>query len=197
VLLTISDMSVVEAELEVDETSIPTVKLGQEAEVRLDAYPNQTFRGVVTEVGSSPLTAAANEAIKFKVKVRLVDPPAGIKPGLSARADILTGYRGNVLAVPLQALVVRDIERKPGVLVPANAPREEEGVYLMEADKARFRPIKTGLIGDLSIEVTQGLKGGETVITGPFKALRELEPDDPVKLEDPDKKKEEGRDPKR
>ncbi len=114
VLLTISDMSVVEAELEVDETSIPSVKLGQEAEVRLDAYPNQTFRGVVTEVGSSPLTAAANEAIKFKVKVRLVDPPAGIKPGLSARADILTGYRGNVLAVPLQALVVRDIERKPG-----------------------------------------------------------------------------------
>lgn len=197
VLLTISDMSVVEAELEVDETSIPTVKLGQEAEVRLDAYPNQTFRGVVTEVGSSPLTAAANEAIKFKVKVRLADPPAGIKPGLSARADILTGYRGNALAVPLQALVVRDIERKPGVLVAANAPREEEGVYLMEADKARFVPIKTGLIGDLSIEVTQGLKGGETVITGPFKALRELEPGDPVKLEDPDKKKEEGRDPKR
>src|SRR5215218_1858321 len=197
VLLTISDMSVVEAELEVDETSIPSVRLGQEAEVRLDAYPNQTFRGVVTEVGSSPLTAAANEAIKFKVKVRLVNPPAGIKPGLSARADILTGYRGNALAVPLQALVVRDIERAPGVLVPANAPREEEGVYLMAADKARFQPIKTGLIGDLSIEVTQGLKGGETVITGPFKALRELEPDDPVELEDPDKKKEEGRDPKR
>ena len=102
-----------------------------------------------------------------------------------------------MLAVPLQALVVRDIERTPGVLVPANAPRDEEGIYLMEADKARFLPIKTGLIGDLSIEVTQGLKGGETVITGPFKALRELEPDGPVELEDPDKKKEEGRDPKR
>jgi HlyD family secretion protein len=193
VLLTISDMSVVEAELEVDETSIPSVKLGQQAEVRLDAYPNQTFKGVVTEVGSSPLAADANAAIKFKVKVRLVDPPPGIKPGLSARADILTGYRGNVLAVPLQALVVRDIERKPGVLVDPNAPREQEGVYLKVSDKARFQPIQTGLVGDLSIEITSGLKGGETVITGPFKALRELNPDDVVKLEEP--KKGEGRGP--
>jgi HlyD family secretion protein len=193
VLLTISDMSVVEAELEVDETSIPSVKLGQQAEVRLDAYPNQTFKGVVTEVGSSPLAADANAAIKFKVKVQLVDPPSGIKPGLSARADILTGYRGNVLAVPLQALVVRDIERKPGVLVDPNAPREQEGVYLKVNDKARFQPVQTGLLGDLSIEITSGLKGGETVITGPFKALRELNPNDEVKLEEP--KKGEGRGP--
>jgi HlyD family secretion protein len=193
VLLTISDMSVVEAELEVDETSVPTVKLGQESEVRLDAYPNQTFRAVVTEVGSSPLTAAANEAIKFKVKVRMVTPPPGIKPGLSARADILTGFRGHALAVPLQALVVRDVERKPGEALPPNAPRDQEGVYLMEGGKARFQPIKTGLVGDLSIEVTAGLKGGETVITGPFKALREINPGDPVKLEEP--KKGEGRGP--
>jgi HlyD family secretion protein len=191
VLLTISDMSVVEAELEVDETSVPTVKLGQESEVRLDAYPNQTFRAVVTEVGSSPLTAAANEAIKFKVKVRMVTPPPGIKPGLSARADILTGFRGHALAVPLQALVVRDVERKPGEALPPNAPRDQEGVYLMEGGKARFQPIKTGLVGDLSIEVTAGLTGGETVITGPFKALREINPGDPVKLEEP--KKGEGR----
>jgi HlyD family secretion protein len=194
VLLTISDMSVVEAELEVDETSIPSVKLGQDAEVRLDAYPNQTFRGVVTEVGSSPLTAAANEAIKFKVKVRLVNPPADIKPGLSARADILTGFRGNALAIPLQALVVRDIEKKPGQTLPPGAPREQEGVYLMAGGKARFQPLKTGLIGDLSIEVTDGLKGGETVITGPFKALREINPDDLVKLEEP-KEKGQGRGP--
>lgn len=191
VLLTISDMSVVEAELEVDETSIPTVKLGQEARVRLDAYPNQTFRGEVTEVGSSPLSAAANEAIKFKVKVRLLDPPAGIKPGLSARADILTGFRPRALAVPLQALVVRDIERKPGEPAPPpDAPREQEGVYLMEGGKARFQPLQTGLIGDLSIEVTAGLKGGETVVTGPFKALRTINPGDAVQLEKP--KKEEG-----
>lgn len=192
VLLTISDMSVVEAELEVDETSIPNVKLGQEARVRLDAYPNQTFKGIVTEVGSSPLTDTANQAIKFKVKVRIENPPADIKPGLSARADILTGFRGNALVVPLQALVVRDIERKPGQ--PADAPREQEGVYVMENGKARFQPLKTGLIGDLSIEVVSGLKGGETVISGPFKALREIEPGAAVTLEK--EKKGEGRSPK-
>lgn len=192
VLLTISDMSVVEAEMEVDETSIPTVHLGQEVRVRLDSYPNQTFRGVVTEVGSSPLTAAANQAIKFKVKVRLTDPPAGIKPGLSARADILTGFRAKALAVPLQALVVRDIERKPGQPAPPpDAPRDQEGVYLMESGKARFQPLKTGLVGDLAIEVLDGLKGGEKVITGPFKALRTLNPGDKVQLEKP--KKGEGR----
>jgi HlyD family secretion protein len=195
VLLTISDMSVVEAELEVDETSVPSVKLGQEARVRLDAYPNQTFKGVVTEVGSSPLVAAANQAIKFKVKVRVDDPPADIKPGLSARADILTGFRGKALVVPLQALVVRDVERKPGQPAPGpDALREQEGVYLMEGGKARFQPLKTGLIGDLAIEVVDGLKGGETVITGPFKALREINPGDAVKLEEP-KKKGEGRPP--
>ncbi len=193
VLLTISDMSVVEAELEVDETSIPNVKLGQEARVRLDAYPNQTFKGLVTEVGSSPIVNAANQAIKFKVKVRLVDPPADVKPGLSARADILTGFRGDVLVVPLQALVVRDIERKPGEKAAPDAPREEEGVYVMENGKVRFQPLKTGLIGDLSIEVVSGLKGGETVVSGPFKVLREIEPGDAVILEK--EKKGEGRSP--
>jgi HlyD family secretion protein len=195
VLLTISDMSVVEAELEVDETSIPSVKLGQEARVRLDAYPNRTFRGVVTEVGSSPLINAANQAIKFKVKVRLDNPPADVKPGLSARADILTGFRGQALVVPLQALVVRDVERKPGAPAPApDAPREQEGVYLMEDGKARFQPLKTGLLGELAIEVVDGLEGGETVITGPFKALRTINPGDPVTLEKP-KKGDEGRRP--
>ncbi|HYH47329.1 MAG TPA: efflux RND transporter periplasmic adaptor subunit, partial [Thermoanaerobaculia bacterium] len=197
VLLTISDMSVVEAEMEVDEASIPSVALGQEARVRLDAYPNQTFRGLVTEVGSSPLVVAANQAIKFKVKVRLEDPPAGIKPGLSARADILTGFRPKALAVPLQALVVRDLERpeaKAGQAAPAapqattqtDMPREEEGVYLLEDGKVRFQRLETGLVGELSIEVLSGLEGGETVVTGPFKALRTLEPGDAAVLEKPD-----------
>ncbi|HXU30158.1 MAG TPA: efflux RND transporter periplasmic adaptor subunit [Thermoanaerobaculia bacterium] len=189
VLFQISDMSVVEAELEVDETSIPNVVLGQEARIRLDAYPNKTFRGTVTEVASSPILSGANQAIKFKVKVRLDEPPQGIKPGLSARADLLTGFRGDALVVPLQALVVREIERKPGTKVDPNAPRDQEGVYLMENGKARFQPITTGMIGELSIEVLSGLKGGETLITGPFKALRELEPGGAVKVEDPKKKK--------
>jgi HlyD family secretion protein len=175
--------------MEVDETSIPTVKLGQDSHVRIDAYPNRTFDGLVTEVGGSPITTTGtqNEAIKFKVKIQLKNPPPGVKPGLSVQADVLTGFRADALVVPLQALVIRDVERKPGEKPKAEAPREEEGVYLMEDGKARFVPIKTGLLGELSTEVLQGLKGGETLITGPFKALRSLKPGDGVKVEKPKK----------
>ncbi len=187
VLVTVSDMSVVETEMEVDETSIPTVAVGQEARIRVDAYPNRTLDGVVTEVGSSPIIKSAgqtqNEAIKFKVKIQIKNPPEGIKPGLSVQADILTGFRGQALVVPLQALVLKDIERKPGAPPAPGAKRDEEGVYLMEGAKARFQAIKTGLLGELSVEVVEGLKGGETLITGPFKALRTLKPGDAVKLE--------------
>jgi len=190
VLVTVSDMSVVETEMEVDETSVPTVKLGQDARVRIDAYPNQTFDGTVTEVGGSPITSTTgtqNEAIKFKVKIQLKNPPRDVKPGLSVQADILTGFRADALVVPLQALVIRDVERKPGEKAKAESPREEEGVYVMEDGKARFVPIKAGLLGELSTEVLGGLKGGETLITGPFKALRSLKPGDGVKVEKPKK----------
>jgi HlyD family secretion protein len=188
VLLTISDMSSVEAELEVDETSIPAVKLNQEARVRIDAYPNKTFDGTVTEVGSSPINAATTgqqqtEAIKFKVKVQLKNPPPDIKPGLSVQADIMTGARTQVIAVPIQALVVRDAEKKPDEKPAADAPKEQEGVYLMEDGKAKFQPIKTDLMGELSVEVTEGLKEGDVLITGPFRSLRTLKPGDKVREE--------------
>ena len=188
VLLTISDMSVVESEMEVDETSIPSVAVGQEAVIRIDAYPNQTFKGTVTEVGSSPiLTVSATEAIKFKVKVRIEDPPAGIRPGLSVQADILTGFAGQAVTVPIQALVLREIERKPGEQPERGAPRDEEGVWVVDSGKVRFQAIKTGLLGELSLEVKDGLAGGETIVTGPFRALRSLKAGDAVKPEAPAK----------
>ena len=189
VLLTISDMSKVEAEMEVDEASIPTVKLGQEAQVRIDAYPNQTFQGQVTEVGGSPiLKLSTNEATKFKVKVWIKNPPLTIKPGLSAQADIYTGSRDQALAIPFQALVMREIKLKPGESRKPGAPREEEGVFLQEAGKAKFVTVKTGLMGDLSVEVLAGLKGGETLITGPNRALRDLKGGEAVRVEKAKKK---------
>jgi len=184
VLLTISDMSGVEAEMEVDEASIPAVKLGQPAQVRIDAYPNQAFEGVVTEVGGSPIVQTnSNEAIKFKVKVKLRQPPLSIKPGLSTQADIFTGSRSQALAVPIQALVVKDLKPAPGQVLAPDAPREQEGVYVMEGGRAVFRPLKTGLMGDLTVEVLSGLQPGEAVITGPFKALRELKEQDKVRVD--------------
>ncbi|HCZ33297.1 MAG TPA: hypothetical protein DHV93_07480 [Holophagaceae bacterium] len=189
ILLTISDMSKVEAEMEVDEASIPSVKLGQEAQVRIDAYPNQTFQGQVTEVGGSPiLKTSINEATKFKVKVWIKNPPLTIKPGLSAQADIYTGSRDQVLAIPFQALVMREIKLKPGETHKPGAPREEEGVFLQEGGKAKFAPVKTGLMGDLSVEVLSGLKGGETLITGPNRALRDLKGGEAVRVEKAKKK---------
>jgi HlyD family secretion protein len=189
VLLQISDMSVVETELEVDETSIPAVKVGQEARVRIDAYPNRTFEGVVTEVGSSPIqrstgTATQNEAIKFLVKVQVRNPPEGIKPGLSVQADVLTGFRAGALTVPIQALVLRDEEAKPGE--KRTGPRREvEGVYVVDGGKVAFREIRTGLLGEMSLEVTDGVKEGESIVTGPFRALRTLNPGDAVVEEKP------------
>ena len=175
VLVTISDMSKVEAEMQVDEASIPNVKVGQQAVVHIDAYPNQAFDGQVTEVGGSPsVQTNTNEAIKFKVKVWIKNPPLTIKPGLSAQADIYTGEKPDALAVPIQALVMRDIPLKPGQTLSPDQPREEEGVYVIENGKAKFMAVKTGLMGDLDVEVASGLKGGEQVIQGPYRALREL-----------------------
>jgi len=175
VLLTISDMSRIEAEMEVDEASIPNVKVGQEARVRIDAYPNQVFEGVVTEVGGSPLLKITqNEATKFKVKVQIKNPPLTIKPGLSAQADIFTGRKDQALAVPFQAIVMREIKRKPGESLKPGAPKEEEGIFLVDGGKAKFVPVKTGLLGELSVEITSGLNGGEKLVLGPNRVLREL-----------------------
>ncbi len=188
VLLTISDMSVVEAEMEVDETSIPTVEVGQAARVRIDAYPNRSFDGVVTEVGSSPMprdeTQQQTDAIKFKVKIEIKDPPDTVKPGLSVQADILTGFSALAVVVPLQALVVRDVPREEGEAAASGPPAEEEGVYLLKDGKAEFQAVETGLLGELDIEILDGLEGGETLITGPFRALRSLEAGDPVTEEE-------------
>jgi HlyD family secretion protein len=187
ILVTVSDMSKVEAEMEVDEASIPSVKLGQEAQVRIDAYPNQVFDGVVTEVGGSPIVkASTNEATKFKVKVQIKNPPLTIKPGLSNQADIFTGRRNQALAVPLQALVMKEITLKPGESRKPGAPRDQEGVFVLAKGKAQFCPVSTGLMGDLNVEVLSGLHGGETLITGPFKTLRDLKGDEAVR---PEKKK--------
>jgi HlyD family secretion protein len=181
-LLTIADMSVVEAVMEVDETDVPNVKVGQRATVTIDAYPNKTYEGVVTEVGSSPMTAqragASGEAINFEVKIQLTTPPAGVRPGFSASADIITGTREKALAVPLQALVVRE---KPGS--KAGKAQDEEGVYVHKDGKVSFVPVSTGLAGDTNIEITKGLTEGQQIVTGPFRALRDIKDGSKVREE--------------
>ncbi len=176
VLLTISDLAEIEAVMEVDETDIPSIHLGQKAKITIDAYPNHEFDGDVTEVGSSPiqktLSASDTEAIDFEVKIRMLTPPAGLRPGLSVSAAITTGEKTEVISVPLQALAIR--EKEGSRARPGDKPKDEEGVFVVEGGKVKFSPITTGMTGELNIEVVSGLKGGEEIVTGPFKTLREL-----------------------
>ncbi|HZI94330.1 MAG TPA: efflux RND transporter periplasmic adaptor subunit [Patescibacteria group bacterium] len=184
-LMTISDLSVIEALMEVDETEIPSVKVGQTATVTIDAYSGKTFHGVVTDIASSPKTiatasSATNTGVDFEVKVRLEDPPDGLRPGLSSTAEIVTGSKDKVVAVPIQALVLRE---KAG----GKRGEEEEGVFLIEDGKAKFQPVKTGITGELDIEIAEGLAAGSKVITGPFKTLRELKEGSKVIVDPPPK----------
>jgi HlyD family secretion protein len=193
-LLTISDMSEVEAVMMVDETSVPEVKVGQKANLNIDAYPNRPFEGVVTEVGSSPISkndpdllslTQGSEAINFKVKIRVVNPPETIRPGFSVTADILTGRKEGATAIPIQALVVRDVPKKDGKPAGGGAgrPQTEEGVYVIKAGKLAFEKVETGLAGELMIEVKSGPKVGEEIVTGPFKVLRQVKEGDKVLVE--------------
>jgi len=197
-LLTISDMAEVEAVMMVDETSVPQVKVGQTATLSIDAYPGQKFKGVVTEVGSSPipkndpdlLTLTANsEAINFKVKIRAEDPPATIRPGFSVTAEVVTGRNEGATAIPIQSLVVRDVPKKDGKKSASGRPETEEGVYLVKNGKLEFQKVATGLAGELMIEVKKGPAVGQEIVTGPFKVLRQVKEGDKVTVDREDQKK--------
>ena len=203
VLLTIADMSIIQAEVEVDETDIPSVKLGQPAKITIDALPGQTFTGKVTEIGNSPIsqgTAAqsSTQATNFKVVVTLDKEIAEVRPGFTCTAEITTAVRDNVLSVPIQATTVREVvlddkgnvvrppenekqtRRPSGVtaptaeLKPGQTRKELEGVFLVQNNKAVFAPVKTGIAGEKYFEVVSGLKEGDKVITGPFASVRSL-----------------------
>jgi len=189
VLMTIADLSVMEVEVEVDETDVVGVQMDQEADIRVDAFPNQVFKGKVTEIGSSALqkltaSASTQESKDFKVVITLDNPSKLIKPGLSASADIITAEKKNVLAVPISALVVR--EKKAEAAAPAEKDKkanEEEGLYIVEKSRAKFVTVKKGIMGELMIEIVSGLNEGQEIVAGPYDALRQLKDGTLVKTE--------------
>ncbi len=207
VLLVVADMSVIEAEVEVDETDIPTVSLGQVAKVTIDAIPGKTFTAKVTEIGNSPIQAAgqAAQATNFKVVLTLDGEVPEVRPGFSCTAEITTAVRKDTTAVPIQATTVREvvvddkgaIVREPIVpgaprrpiagaaseLKPGQSRKELEGVFLVRDGKVLFEPVKTGIAGDKYFEVLSGLKDGDVVVTGPFSSVRELRDGAHVKAE--------------
>jgi HlyD family secretion protein len=212
VLLTIADMSVIEAEVEVDETDIPTLSLGQVAKITIDAIADKTFTGKVTEIGNSPIQSATGQtstaqATNFKVVVTFDTEIAEVRPGFTCTAEITTAKRADVISVPIQAATVREMvvddkgnivrspvdpKRRPGAgavqaseLKPGQTRKELEGVFIVRDNKAEFVPVKTGIAGEKFFEVLTGLKEGDNVIVGPFASVRELADGAAVKVETP------------
>ncbi len=182
VLMTIADLSIMEVEVEVDETDVVEVELGHPAEVLVDAFPDRIIAGSVTEIGSSALqrVTSAEESRDFKVVITLEDPPDNLKPGLSASADIITAERKGIIAVPISALVMLDE-------TDGNALRDRtrnEGVYRVEPDnRVIFTPVEKGIMGELLVEIRSGLEVGRRVVVGPYSALRQLKNDVLIKPE--------------
>jgi HlyD family secretion protein len=204
-VMTVADMSVITAEVKVDETDIVNVKLGQTSDISIDAMPNRAFKGRVIEIGNTAIlrstglaasqsAISSQEAKDFKVVIALENPPEDIRPGLSCTAKVTTATRQRVLTIPIQALLVRqkgDLEPKKddakGVApdpVAEKARKEEiKGVFLISGEKAEFRKVDTGIMGATDIEVPNGLKEGDQIITGSFKVIRTLRNDAKVKID--------------
>ncbi len=209
VLMTIADLSVIEAEIEVDETDIPDIRLGQIAEIQIDALPGRSYYGRVTEIGNSPIQeASALQATNFKVVVTLDDVVPNVRPGFTCTADIITDTRADAISVPIQATTVREmrVDNQGRILgEPLTADRagvttlveafssaqddgleEIEGVFLVKDGRVQFTAIVTGIAGERYFESLTGVNEGDLVVTGPFNVVRTLKNDDAVQLADDD-----------
>lgn len=222
VILTLSDLSAMEVEAEVDETDVINVEVGQSARILVDALPDTTLEGTVTRVGQSGRGqgGAQQEATNFEVAVQLDDPPDVLKPGMNADVEIQTGVRAEALAVPLQALTARppsvvDRWEKKRARGEEDEDKNEdgeeeetdrsdttafadrnlvEGIFLFEEGEARFVPIRLGLRGETFVEIHGDVDEGEHLIVGPYKTLRKLKDQADVKLDKKSKKRIEGSD---
>jgi HlyD family secretion protein len=197
-LMTVADMSIITAEVQVDETDIVNVKLDQSAEVTIDAIPNTIFKGKVSEIGDNAIIrstgvstsqslSGGQEAKDFKVVITLIDPPSNLRPGLSATAKITTGLAHDAVAIPIQALTMRDkndldAQKKTAKPVDKTAPAgpakkentDIQGVFVVKNKKAEFHEVVTGLTGTTEIQVKSGLDAGDEIITGSYKVLKTL-----------------------
>jgi HlyD family secretion protein len=225
VIMTVADLSVMECEVMVDETDFRNLKLGQEAKIKVDALEGLELKGEVTEIGASALVRGSgsqaatqtalgantgNQPKDFKVTITVKDPPANLRPGLNATAEITTATRKAVVAVPVQAVVVREVDKDGKVVDPdamsgegggserqgntvATVAREKgvekDGVFIVDGDKAAFKPVKTGIMGETDIEITEGLAEGQQIVTGSYRTLRNLKDQARIKTEDKGKGK--------
>lgn len=209
-VLTVSDLSVMEVVLEVDETDVPEIELGDSATVELDAFPDRQFAGLVTEIGNSAIRSPSVSAgtgqtptIDFEVVVTLQDPAVELRPDLSATADLVTATRDDALSIPIIALTVRELSPDSATTAgasassdaaspagaedaPADAPMEVEGAYVVRDGNVAFMPVEIGIVGQEFFEVLSGLAEGDSVVSGPYQIVRTLSDGDRIQPSDPD-----------
>ena len=207
-VLTISELSRVEAVLEVDETDIPYIEVGDSTLLELDAFPDQLFSGVVTEIGNSAIRPPASTAgsgqtaaIDFEVVITMDDPPGGVRPDLSATADIVTDRSRNALSIPIIALTVRasdegerdddtaadeDENQEARELGPVGRRQntDVEGVFIVVDGEVTFTPVEIGITGQEHFEILSGVSEGDTIVAGPYQQIRQLSTGDAVKAQD-------------
>ncbi|MGI9628565.1 MAG: efflux RND transporter periplasmic adaptor subunit [Longimicrobiales bacterium] len=215
-ILTISDLSIMEVVLEVDETDVPEIALNDSALVELDAFPNLEFTGTVTEIGNSAIRPPSEAAstgqtptIDFEVIVTLADPPAELRPDLSATADVITDVRDQQLGIPIISLTIREEDRvspndsddegrgagtdeqDAGPLSRADVPEPVEGVFVFNGESVSFVPVEVGIAGQEYFEVLSGLSEGDQVVSGPYQIIRTLADGDAVTTGEGDAAEEE------
>ena len=210
VIMTIADMSIITAEVKVDETDIVNIKLGQVADITIDAIPNKTFKGHVTEIGNTAIlrstgqaasqsAVSSQEAKDFKVVIAMDAPPDEVRPGLSCTSKITTATRASTLTIPIQSLTVRqrgDLEQpkpaskgsaqaatKPDPAAEKARKEELQGVFVVNKGKAEFRKVETGITGATDIEVVSGLKEGDEIVTGTYQVIRTIKNGAQVKVD--------------
>jgi HlyD family secretion protein len=205
-LLTISDMSVLETKVKVDETDVARISVGDSAIIQIDAFPDTTFVGRVVEISNSSVTrapaggASTDQAIDYEVRIQLVNPPKDTRPDFSATAKIVTDTRMKALSIPIIALTVRENEKlnnADSAITVGRAQtakeigkRDVEGVFVVAADnKVTFRPVKVGIAGERHFEVLEGLKPGDNIVAGTYQAIRELKDGALVRTVKPEEKK--------
>jgi len=202
-LMTVADLSVILAKVQVDETDVVRLAANDSVQVTIDAYPDTAFTGRVTEIShSAQLTATQtasgsnDRAVDFDVEVTLDNPPRDVRPDLSCTARMVTDTRARALSIPIIALTVRDHERVPIEDSTMDTTRlkklgkEAEGVFVVREGKATFRPVKVGIAGDEYFEVTDGLRDGETIVAGTYQAIRDLKDGARVRAADTTKRVE-------
>jgi HlyD family secretion protein len=183
VILIVADLSVMEAQVNVDENDIVQIGVGQDAEIQVDALPDTRLKGKVTDIANSANASAAGtqeQKTEFEIKIVVTDPPRTLRPGMTTTADIFTKTNDSALSVPIQSVAVRTVDqlakkgedvKKAGETYKADKDGFVEIVFVVDGGKAVAHPVKTGIQSDELIEITDGLKEGDEVVTGSYRAI--------------------------